>query len=305
MVPISYSYPPVAPTISGDFETISRFLNAPTLVARRLRTLIQQRFIGDVLLSSRVPAEGGAILYEQNEGIYTDRAVEAVSPGSEYPVTTVSNGPAQIAKVVKWGQDSFVTDEAIRRMAFAPVDRALLKLVNTLVKQVDSVCLSLIASSVSQTQAATASWTTSTTTILYDVLAAQATIRALNQGYEPDTLVCDDITYAKLASNSQVIQSARREDGGSPIYTGEFPVIGGLRILPTPNLPAAGAWVLDSTMLGGIADESLGGGYAQVGMGVESKSMREEEEDKWRLRVRRVFTPYVMEPNSAVKITGI
>ena len=32
-------YPPAQPSISGDVVTISRFLNNPTLVARRLRTL--------------------------------------------------------------------------------------------------------------------------------------------------------------------------------------------------------------------------------------------------------------------------
>ena len=44
-------YPPAQPSISGDVVTISRFLNNPTLVARRLRTLAEQRFISDVLLS--------------------------------------------------------------------------------------------------------------------------------------------------------------------------------------------------------------------------------------------------------------
>ena len=42
-----YTYPPAAPTISGDNVTISRFLNNPTLVARRLRTLLEQRYIAD------------------------------------------------------------------------------------------------------------------------------------------------------------------------------------------------------------------------------------------------------------------
>jgi hypothetical protein len=53
-----YTYPPAAPTLSGDVETISRFLNSPTLVARRLRTLAEQRYIADTLLSgrSRCPA---------------------------------------------------------------------------------------------------------------------------------------------------------------------------------------------------------------------------------------------------------
>jgi len=300
-----YAYPPTPVTISGDVETINRFLQSPTLVARRLRTLVEQRFIGDFLLQGRATPAGGAIVYEVSETIYTDRAVGSVSPGAEYPITTVSTGTAQVAKVTKYGQDTFVTDEAIARMGFSPVDRALLKLGNTMVKAADSTVLSLIASAVTQTQAASAAWSSATPKILQDILKAKATILALNQGYNPDTLVVDDVTYAYVASDPTVIQSARREDGGTAIYSGEFPIIGGLRVLPTPNLPASGAWVVDSTMLGGIANESLGGGYQSAGMGVESKSMREDEEDQFRLRARRVFVPYVQEPNAALKITGV
>jgi hypothetical protein len=305
---MAYAYPPASPTISGDVETINRFLQTPHLYSRYLRTVIQQRFIGDVLLSGRDAPQGGAIVYEVSEGIYTDKAVEAVSPGGEYPITTITTGAVQIAKTVKWGQDSIVTDEAISRLLFSPIQRGTLKLSNTLVKQVDTVCLALIASAVTQTSAVTASWATiATARILYDVLKAKAVILALNQGYSPDTLVVDDLTYAKVVADPTVVNAARREDSGNPIYTGVegFPILGGLRVLPTPNLPAAGAWVLDSSMLGGIANESLGGGYVSAGDGVESKILREDDVDQYRLRARRVFVPYVQEPASAIQITGV
>jgi hypothetical protein len=303
---VVYTYPPPPQTISGDIETINRFLASPTLVARRFQTVVNQRFIGDVLLSSRSDAANGSIVFEQNEGLYTDRPIEAVSPGAEYPVTTMSTGPATTAKVVKWGQDSYVTDEAIARSNFSAVDREMLKLANTLVKQVDSVCLSLIASSVTQTRAASAAWSSGTAKIFQDVMLAQAVIAGLNQGYSPDTLLVDDMTYAYVISDPTVLGAARREDAANPIYSGQFPVIGGLRILPTPNLPAAGAWVLDSTLLGGIASEQLPSPeYAQAGNGIETLSIRDRDRDKWRLRARRVFVPYVLEPNSAIRITGV
>jgi hypothetical protein len=312
VVPIPYTYPPAAPSISGDVETINRFLQSPTLVARRLRTILEQRFIGDILLQGRATPAGGAIAYETSESIYTDRAIEAVSPGGEYPLTPVSTGAASIAKITKYGQDALVTDEAISRLAFGPVDRALLKLANTVVKAADATVLSLIASAVTATSAAAVAWSTAgapgvsgSSFILRDVLKAKATILALNQGYSPDTLVVDDTTYAYVASDPTVVQAAQRESTDTPVYSGSFPMIGGLRVLPTPNLPAAGAWVIDSTMLGGIAFEALGGGYVSAGMGVETKSMREDENDQFRLRARRVFVPYVQEPGAAVKITGI
>lgn len=300
-----YTYPPSAPTLAGDVETVNRFLAAPTVVTRRLRTIAQNRFISDVILSNRQEPSGGAIIYEINEGIYADRAVEAVPPGGEYPITTVSSGNAQLAKVVKWGQDTYVTDEAIKRQRMSPVERALTKLANTVIKQVDSVALSLVASAVVQTVPAFAAWSASTATILRDIMKAKALVAGLNQGYDPNYLIVDDTTFALVASDPTLINAMRREDAGNTIYTGEFPILAGLTILPTPNLPSAGAWVVDSTMLGGMADENLGGGYQGGPSGIEAKSMRDDDQDQWRLRARRVTTPYVSEPGSAVRITGI
>ena len=46
-------YPPAPPTLSGDILTISRFLNSPALVQRRLRTIAEARFISDAILTGR------------------------------------------------------------------------------------------------------------------------------------------------------------------------------------------------------------------------------------------------------------
>ena len=122
-----YTYPPAAPSITGDNITISRFLKDPTLIARRLRTLAEQRFIADVLLTGRFDATGGSIRYETGESIYADKAPEQVAPGAEYPLTSISDGTEQVAKTAKWGRDSEITDEAIARRKMDPVNRALVK----------------------------------------------------------------------------------------------------------------------------------------------------------------------------------
>lgn len=300
------AFPPASPTIAGDYMTVSRFLNTPTLVARRMRTLAEQRLISTSILTGRETVSGGAISFEQNEGLFTDRPVEAVSPGGEYPLTTVGDGTAQLAKVVKWGQDTFVTDEAAKRKAMSAVDKALLKLINTAAKNVDTVALAAIASSVTQTQAAAAAWSAATgVQMLRDVLKAKAALAALNQGYEADTMVIDDLTWALIASDQTLISTIARETQSNAVVTGNFDVLAGLRIMRTPNLPAAGAWILDSSQLGGIATEDLGGNYDKVDGILESKSMRDDDNDQWRLRARAVAVPYINEPNAAIRITGI
>jgi hypothetical protein len=295
------TYPPAPPTVTSDgLETISRFLNSPALVQRRLRTLAENRFIADVLLPNRVQASGGAVQYEQNESIFPDRNAESIEPGAKYPLTTLGIGPSLIAAVKKWGLDTTVTDEAIRRLQRNPVDRAFAKLVNGVVKQVDTVALAAVAAAVTQTYAVGTAWSTSTK-ILRDLLTSRATIVALNQGYEPDLAVVDDLTFAIVASDPTLAGTfMRREDPANPVYTGRFPTVGGLTILPTPNIPVAGrALVLDSTQLGGHADE----------VPLTSNSIRQEDGptvvEGWVLRAKRISVPFVQEPASAIWLTGI
>jgi hypothetical protein len=305
-------YPPAPPTLSGDLVTISRFLQNPTLIARRLRTLLEQRYIADALLTGRFQVSGGAVLYETGESIFAPDNPRAVMPGSEYPMTNPANSVASLAKTVKWGSDAQITDESIKRQNIDPVNRAFIKLANTNVKYVDSVALSAVSTAVTQNTAAAAAWSTAGTTaqqILNDVLQAKANILALNQGYDPDTVVVSDTTLAyALGKFVAAGYFARETNTDNPALTGTFPVIAGLRWLATPNLPTAGnALVLDSQMLGGMADEDLGGpGYVSAGgVGVQAKTIRDDEDDQWRIRIRRVTVPIVLEPASAWKVTGV
>ncbi|HEY5200208.1 MAG TPA: hypothetical protein VIJ31_04795 [Acidothermaceae bacterium] len=303
-----YTYGPAAPTLSGDLETISVFLQSPTLITRYLRTLAQQRYISDRVLSQRFVVQGGAVVYETGETIFTVDSPRAVAPGAEYPLTSATTGQQSIAKTVKWGQDTKVYDESIKRQLMNPVTRALLKLVNQNVKFIDSITLSAIASAVTATAAVTASWKTATAAqMLSDVAQAKASILALNQGYEPDTVVLDDATWARAYAGFVSGGFLPREQTDNASVTGTFAVIDGMAFLPSPNLPTAGTvLVVDSTMLGGMADEDLGGpGYANAGAsGVQGKSIRDEDQDGYKLRMRRVTVPIVQEPAAGFVLTG-
>lgn len=306
---IPHTYPPAAPTISGDTITISRFLDNPTAVSRRLRTLAENRFIGDVLLTGRYQVAGGSLQYEQNESIYTNKAPEIVNPGAEYPRSPATPGPALVASVSKWGQDVPVTDEHIGRYGRRAVDVALVKIINYIVRQVDSLCLSAISAATTQTAAATAAWNNASADPLLDLMLAKAAITANDQGYDPDTVVMSDTAYARLISNSKIISGLGREGNDSVTIQGEQLTIAGLRILATNNLPVAStAFVLDSNMLGGIGYERIPSPEytGDPVNGVESWSRRDPAaNDMWIVRGRRPVVPIVQEPNAAYKITGI
>jgi hypothetical protein len=308
---LPHIYPPAAPTISGDVITISRFLNSPAAVARRLRTLAENRFIADTLLTGRYQVQGGSLLYEQTEGLFTNRPPEIVNPGAEYPRSAASPGTAAMASVFKWGQDVPVTDEHVGLYGRRAVDVAMVKIVNYLVKQVDTICLTAINTAVTGTAAATGggNWSGASADPLLDLMLAKAAIISQDQGYDPDTVVMSDVAYARLIANSKIVAGLQRESDQSVTRQGNVLVIAGLRILPTNNLPAAStAMVLDSSMLGGIAYERIPSPEytGDPANGVETLTRRDPSaNDQWILRGRRPVVPVVQEPGAGYKITGV
>lgn len=304
------TYPPAAPSYTGDTLSIHRFLQNPTQVARRVATLVQQRYIADAVLKGRFNVEGGAITYESGEPLFSEDDPRAIAPGGEYPLTNTGNGTPSVAKTTKWGQDALVTDEAIKRLKINPVNRAFTKLVNQNVKYVDSVAMSAVASRVTATQAAAAAWSGATAEqILLDVMTARANVVNLDEGFEPDTVVVNDLNYAYALAKFIAAGYLPREAGeNNPVVTGQFPRVNGMLWLPTNHGISGSALVVDSEQLGGMADEEIGGpGYVRAadGVGVETKSIRDDDNDQYRVRTRRVTVPVVLEPAAGRKITGI
>jgi hypothetical protein len=303
-------YPAAPPTISGDTLTISRFLNSPALVQRRLKEITTQRFIADVLLSGRYEASGGSILYEQTESIFTSKAPEAVAPGGEYPRSPATPGPAAVAGITKWGQDVPVTDEHVSRYGRRAIDVGMTKIANYIVKQVDTVALAAISAAVTATAAATVAWSTvATADPLLDLMKAKAAVLDDDQGYDPNVAVMSDLSYAYLLANQKIIAGLEREGDGSITRTGDILSVAGLTILSTNNLPVASTvFVVDTSLFGGLGYERIPSPEYQgdPANGVESWTRRDPAaNDQWLVRGRRPVVPIVPEPNAADKITGV
>jgi hypothetical protein len=304
---------PLSPpaTLSGDLLTISRFLQSPTALQRRLRDFRDMRFVSDQILTQRFRSTGGAVLYEQSEPFTTDRAIEAVAPGSEYPFANLPTGTAALAAIVKWGQKVRLTDEEITRNVYAgaAVDRSLRKVVNSIIAQVDSITMSAVSSGLANT-ASQGNWNNATAANrkpLEDILTAIQTIEDRNLGYVPDTLVVSPTAYTFLMLNELVASLRQREVTDNPVYTGKIERVAGLVVLKSPQItPATSAFVLDSTQLGGMADELDGApGYAVADLAVQTKAIRKDELDAWDLQGRRKTVPVVQETGAGQEITGV
>ncbi len=317
----SETYPPGPPSYNGDIRSVNRFLKDTPLVARAMRTIEQEQLVSDKLLKGQSYTESGAVEYEQDEGIYADREPKAIAPGGEYPLTPISAGAVQLASTVKWGQDAEITDESVNRRRNNPVRRALLKLVNSSVLKIDGVAMSAIASAVTQNTAASNVWTSGTPNILRDVLKAQAQLLKLKIGLRPDTIWVDLDVFAAVASDEKLMALFAKElpgGSGAPVTAGlDSPFVkrvGGVTWVTSPVAPITGsAFLLDSERLGEFVDELLpapgyvratDGGGRPVGM-TQVKTIRDDDNDRWRVRARRITVPVITEPRAAWKITGV
>ena len=307
-----YAFPAGAPTLSGDLLTISRFLADPVRIQRRMRDWKDLRFVADQLLTQRWRSQGGAVLYDMTEPFLTDRAVETVAPGAEYPYANTTTGTAGLAAISKYGQKVFLTDEQIARKAYPmdEVDRQMQKVVNTIIKHVDTIAMAAIGTAITAEVATAGSWDNATPANrkpLDDILLAIQAIEDLNLGYRPDTLVVSPKAYTYLMLNDAIAQLRKRETSENPVYTGMIETVANLTVIKTPNLPVATrAWVIDSTKLGGMADETDGApGYSVADVAVQIKSIRKDSQDGWDLQGRRKTVPIVQEPGAGYEITGV
>ena len=78
-----YTYPAAPASVSGSVAQIHTAMQNPQTVARRLRTLLEQRYVSDALLKGRFEATGGGLFYETGEPIGTGENPRAVAPGGE------------------------------------------------------------------------------------------------------------------------------------------------------------------------------------------------------------------------------
>jgi hypothetical protein len=300
------TYAPPNPTVSGDNITVSRLVNSPVMIQRALRTLVQQRLVGDKILSGSVDLTGtGAVNYEVSEAIMATSLAERVDDLMEYPESQEATAVSAMAATEKWALATSISDKLVARNRMDLVNRKLIKLANRIAFGFDALVISAVASAVSQTSAAVAAWSTSSADPFADITLGASVVDSLNQGYEIDTVLATPNRWARLIAAAKVIERAPREGSDTLLLTGRLAVIAGLQIWKTTNMPTSvDVMLLDSKQLGSIGWEDQGGGYMGRPDGVQSKRIRLEENDGWKIQGRRIGVPIVQEPGSAIKITS-
>lgn len=135
---------PLGPaTVSGTTYTVDFMLQDTTRVTRLIANLALQRYFVDRIFAPAGQITGGAVIYDQattNE-LFATRDVGRVEPGREFPVVTFDRGQPLTAQVEKFGGKFPVTDEARRRNNVGRINRAALRLANTITRKLQQRAL--------------------------------------------------------------------------------------------------------------------------------------------------------------------
>lgn len=301
----------------GPQWTVEALLKQPQILVRALSDLTYQRYLADRVFTrgSSQQVQGGVAVFQRSESIFMNRNAEEVGVGAEYPRAAWSEA-IFFAAVKKYGLEFPVYDETRRRNQIDVFARGFLKLSNSLVKFVDALAVTLLGDTTQgiSTMAASGDWTTAATDIISDLATARATIVNQDEGYEADTLIVHPNQELDLLIDADIRNALPREGGApqSSVVTGRVsPILGFRQILSSNRMTAGTAFVLQSGIVGTIADEAPdpAEGYRAStplpgGAPVYLKQYRQEGIDVTYLRAARFPAMWIAEPKAVVKITG-
>jgi hypothetical protein len=284
--------------------TVNALLDNPLIVPERIISVLDGQFVMDDVLRNAGRATGGAVSFRASTGLFANRASEIVAEGAEIPLAGRVRGDVSSVPVQKRALGVEITREMRLRNSMGEVNAQLITLRNTVVRDVDAAFVTTLRNGVSQSVAATTVWATSTT-IRKDIMAAKLLISNAQapgtsggnnfMGFQADTIVFNPNTEADLLGNSSFLSLFL----GSTAATNVDSLPGnllGLRPRVTWGVPNGEAWVMQSKIVGGYADE----------IPLEATELYEwQPRQIWRSDVTRATAGFIDQPLAAAKITGI
>jgi hypothetical protein len=300
------TFPPLPPSVSGANVTMEWFLRNPPRLQRVIQELAAGYFVTDRMMSAGPRAEGGAVIYDEllATEFFTDRDVQAITPGSAFPIVATSAANPKVAAVTKWGGAALITYEEERRDRRDVLNRELTRLRNTVVRKVDTVTLAVIdanATVIANTQTSAGDWANPVEDPVADITLAVTAINNNDMGYVADTVLTNHVDAGRLLRNEDVRAMLPRErpgtnsEPGNPIINGQLNGFMGLNWISSPRVTAGTAYVFDAGAVGNVSDE----------VPLYSRVIRQDEHERYLIQAARVMVPYVTDPNALIKITGI
>lgn len=148
--PAAVPHPLGPPVVSGTTITVDTMLQQPTRITRMIMDLTRERFIIDRVFASAGGVTGGAVIYDEavlNE-LYTNRDIERIEPGTEFPIITSERLAPKVALVEKWGGKVWIADETRDRNNSAAFSNQIRQLSNVVVRKLNQRAIEVLEASI-------------------------------------------------------------------------------------------------------------------------------------------------------------
>lgn len=261
---------PIVSVQDGPRLTVSQLVKSPTLIPKRILSMMDNEFLADSVLRKASDAPGGSVVYNESTPLYAEADPTILDEFGEIPVTHGSLGVPMVARVVRRAFGLRVSKTMIDRNAIDAVNTQVTQIRNTMVRAWEDAFFSAVVANTSVQSITTGTaWSAATGThIRGDVNAAkylikQAAADAAGKqkfGYQADTLILSVETEQDFLDNDEVSEPMVGNIADESLkYTGKLPAkFQGLDVLVSWRMSAYfpdGAIVCQRKVFGGISDE--------------------------------------------------
>lgn len=306
----------IVSTQDGPRLTVSMMLKSPTLIPKRILSMLDNQFLVDSVLRNAADAPSGSVLYFESTPLFAADSPTILDEFGEIPTTNGSLGTPKVSRVVRRAFGL--------RVSKTMVDRNNVDMVNTQIKQIrnsmilaweDAFFSAIVANASVQVVSTDKSWQATDSHIRQDVntakfLVATAAADAGGKqrfGYRADTLVISDATEFDFLNSNEVSTPYVGNIADENLkYTGKLPnKFLGLDVLTSWRMSAyfpSGAIVCQRKLFGGISDERPLQATPMYGEGGGPNGGPTES---WRTDTTRASAIFFDQPKAVVLIAGV
>jgi hypothetical protein len=285
--------------------TVNALIKNPLIVPERIVGALDNQFAMDRILRDAGRATGGAVMFRVSAGLFADSASEIVPEGGEIPLVTRTRGDIDSKPVAKRALGVEITREMRERNAVGEVSNQITVLRNTLIRDVDGAFVATLRAAVTQTRAATAAWSSASATIRKDINAAKLLVSGAQapgttggnnfMGFQADSIVFNPNTEANLLNSTEFLNVILGSTAATNVDSLPARILG-LRPSVTWGVPDGEAWVMQSGVVGGYADEIL----------LEATELYYwQPRQAYRSDTTRSTVGFIDQPLAAARITGV
>lgn len=301
----------------GPRLTVSQLVKSPTLIPKRILTMMDQAFLVDAVLRGASDAPGGSVLFHESTPLFAADDPAILDEFGEIPTTNGSLGIPMVARVVRRAFGLRVSKTMIDRNNVDAVNTQTTQIRNTMVRAWEDAFFSAVVAnaSVQSITVGTAWSAASGTHIRGDINAAKYLIKqaaadtAGDQkfGYVADTLILSTETEQDFLDNDEVNNVYLGNIASESIkYTGVLPKkFNGLDVLVSWRMSAYfpdGAIVCQRKTLGGISNERPLQATPLYG---EGNGPNGGPTESFRTDITRASAIFLDQPKAVVLINGV